>query len=88
MDQKQIFKQMVDFNKATFQNTFNAAVMMQDQTEKAANTILNQVTWLPEEGRKAIDEWVDAYKTGRDNYKRMVEDGFGQVESYFMSAND
>jgi hypothetical protein len=49
MDQKQIFKQMVDFNRSAFNNAFNAMVMVQDQTETLSNTMLNQATWLPEE---------------------------------------
>jgi hypothetical protein len=36
MDQKQIFRQMVDFNKGAFNNAFNAMVMVQDQTETLA----------------------------------------------------
>jgi hypothetical protein len=34
MDQKQIAKQMVEFNKSAFDNTFNAMTALQDQTEK------------------------------------------------------
>ena len=53
MDQKTIFKQMVDFNKGAFNNAFNAMVMVQDQNETLANTMLNQASWMPEEGKKS-----------------------------------
>jgi hypothetical protein len=53
MDQKEIFRQMVDFNKGAFNNAFNAMVMVQDQTETLATTMLNQATWMPEEGKKS-----------------------------------
>jgi gas vesicle protein len=83
MDQKQIFRQMVDFNKGAFNNAFNAMVMVQDQTETLATSMLNQATWLPEEGKNAIREWVDAFKKGREAYKKTVEDAFTKVEEFF-----
>lgn len=83
MDQKQIFKQMVDFNKSAFNNAFSAMVMVQDQTETLSNTMLNQATWLPEEGKKALLEWVEAFKKGRNEYKKTVDDAFKKVESFF-----
>ncbi len=83
MDQKQILKQMVEFNQATFNNTFQAMVLLQDQFERVAQTAIDQANWLPAEGRKAIENWVEAYKTGRDKYKDYVEDSYKKVEKYF-----
>lgn len=83
MDQKQIFKQMVEFNKSAFSNSFNAMVMVQDQTETFANSLLNQADWLPEEGKKAINEWVDAFKKGRETYKKTVDEAYEKVEAFF-----
>ena len=83
MDQKKVFKQMIDFNKATFDNSFNAMVMLQEQTERMANQILDQASWLPEDGKKALTDWVDAYKTGRDDFKKSVDDSFAKVNQYF-----
>ncbi|MFO7494893.1 MAG: hypothetical protein R6X05_04570 [Desulfobacterales bacterium] len=87
MDQKQILKQMIDFNKATFDNTFNAMVMLQEQAERAANTLLEQSNWLPEDGKKAINEWVKAYKKGREDFKKVVDENFQKVESFFSGTN-
>ena len=83
MDQKQLFKQMFDFNKAAFDNTFKAMVMLQEQTERMTGTMLEQATWLPAEGRKVITDWVEAYKKGRENFKKIVDDNFQKVEEYF-----
>ncbi|HSM73273.1 MAG TPA: hypothetical protein VK852_01485 [Desulfobacterales bacterium] len=86
MDQKQVLKQMIDFNKATFDNTFNAIVMLQEQAERAANTLLEQANWLPEDGKKAINEWVKAYKKGREDFKKVVDENFQKVESFFSGT--
>lgn len=86
MDQNQIFKQMIDFNKATFDNSFKAMVMVQEQTEKMVSTILDQATWLPEEGKKAINEWTSACKKGAEDFKKAVDDNFKKVEDFFASS--
>jgi hypothetical protein len=83
MDQKQILKQMIEFNQATFNNTFHAMVLLQDQFERVAQTAMEQANWLPAEGHKAIENWVEAYKTGRDNFKKYVDESYKKVEEYF-----
>jgi uncharacterized protein YbcC (UPF0753/DUF2309 family) len=83
MDQKQILKQMIEFNQTTFINTFQAMMLLQDQFERVAQTAIDQANWLPADGRKAIENWVEAYKTGRDQYKSYVEDSYKKVEKYF-----
>lgn len=85
MDQKQLVKQMVDFNRAAFNNTFNAMTMLQDQSERVAATLLEQATWLPEEGKKAINEWAASFKKGRDQFKKYVDESYGKVEEFFTN---
>jgi hypothetical protein len=85
MDQKQILKQMTDFCQATFDSAFNANALLQDQFELVANTVLEQATWLPSDGRKAIENWVEACKTGRTNYKKYVDDSYKKVQAYFSA---
>jgi polyhydroxyalkanoate synthesis regulator phasin len=86
MDQNQIFKQMIDFNKTTFDNSFNALVMLQEQTEKMVHSFLEQATWLPEEGKKVLNDWVSAYKKGCEDFKKTVDENFQKVDDYFVSA--
>jgi len=83
MDQKQVLKQMIDFNKAAFNNTFNAFVMLQDQAESMSNTLLTQATGLPQEGKKAIEELVKNCKTGRETFKKTVDESFKKVGDFF-----
>lgn len=77
---------MIEFQKTTFDNTFNAMVLLQEQNERVVNTLLEQAAWIPEEGKKAITDWVAAYKKGRDDFKKLVDDNFKKVEEFFLSA--
>jgi hypothetical protein len=76
MKQTQFLKQAIEFNQTAFDNVFNAAVMVQDQVEKAASTMLEQAGWMPSEGRKVIDNCVEAYKAGRDHFKKYVDESY------------
>ena len=86
MDQKQIVKQMMDFNKTAFDNTFNAMTVLQDQNEKLVFRLLEKAPWLPEEGKKAINEWVKAYKKGREDFKATVDNSYKKVTDYFAKT--
>lgn len=85
MDQKQTFKQMIEFNRTTFNNAYNTMVLVQDQFEKAAYEVLDQATALPVEGRKAIENWSEAFKDGRKNLKQQMDNGFEQAEKLFVA---
>jgi polyhydroxyalkanoate synthesis regulator phasin len=86
METEKFTKQMIDFQKATFDNTFTAVTMLQDQAERMFNTMIEQTTWMPEEGRRVIDEWVGAYKKGRTDFKGVVDDNFAKMADLFEAA--
>ncbi len=85
MDPKQIAKQMIQFNKAAVENSFNAMNMVYQQNEKMLDVFLNQSPWLPEEGRKAISDWVASYKKGSEDFKKQVDENYQKVEDFFAA---
>lgn len=87
MDQQYFLKQMLTFNRTAFDGAFAALVTLQDQAERTAETLLDQATWLPEDGRKAINDWTAACKKGREEYKKTVDDSFQKVAAYFGDRN-
>jgi len=80
MEPVKIAKQMIDFQRTTFGTSFNAVAMLQEQTEKMFNTSLEQTFWVPEEGRKIINEWLESYKKGRENFKKAVDENFRKID--------
>ena len=84
MNQSDFIKQAIDFNQTSFDSVFDATVMFQNQFEKVATSMLEQASWIPEEGRKAIDNYVDAYKSGRDQFKKYVDEGFKKAEEILV----
>ena len=85
MDQKQIAKQMIEFNKTAFDNTFSAMITLQDQTEKMVFGFLEKAPWFPEEGKKAINDWMKNYKKGREDFRTSAEESYKKVATYFAN---
>ena len=83
MEPMVVAKQMIDLQKATFDNSFQAMVLFQEQTEKMAETLLEKTFWMPEEGRKVLSDWVKSYKKGRDDFKKVVDQNFKNAEALF-----
>ena len=83
---KQMLKQIVQFNKTVFDNGFKAMKMAQEQGEKMLNTLLDQATWLPEEGKKTITNWVTAYQKGIEDFKSAVDEQYQKVDDFFSKS--
>jgi hypothetical protein len=82
MDNKQMLKQMVQFNKTAFDNGFSAMKIAQEQGEKMLTAFLEQASWLPEEGIKAVNDWVSANKKGCDDFKAAMDDNYKKLEDF------
>ena len=88
MEQGRLIRQMIDFQKASFNNSFNAMVLIQEQTEKMARNFLDQASWLPEEGKEVLSQWIGAYKKGRDAFKKSVDENYRKVDEFFSAREN
>ncbi len=86
MEQKQIIKQVTEFNKAIFDSAFSNMIVMQDQAEKMFSKFLDKAPWLPEEGKKVLDDWMNSYKKGREDFKSSVDDSYKKVTDFFSTT--
>ena len=83
MEPNVMLKQMLDFNKTAYDNSFNAMLTIQEQNAKMVNTFLEQAAWMPEEGKKVIRNWVDAYKKGCEDFKNAANENYKKVDDFF-----
>ncbi len=86
MEYTQITKQMLDFQKMSFSNWYDTVAMLQDQATSAMDIVLDQNTWMPEEGRKAIQNWVSACQQERGRFKSYVDEGFVGIEKLMSES--
>jgi hypothetical protein len=86
MDPKKVAKQTFDFYKSTFENTYQALTMFQEQSQKMVEMYLDQTQGVPEEGKKAVQEWIKAYKKGSQDFKAVVDESFKKIEDFFAET--
>lgn len=83
MDYEKITQQMLNLNKTSFDNSFNAMNLVCEQNRKMAESFLSQAAWIPDEGKKAYKDWMSAMCTGANDLKKMVDENYTKVEEYF-----
>lgn len=86
MENKQTLKQIMQTNKMAFD--YNYAMMMSayEQNKLLFYTFLNQSTDMPAATKDAIEKWLQGYKEGCENLKKMADDGYKMVEKTMSSA--
>ncbi len=82
MDPKKMGKQMLDFYKTSFDNSYSAMMMLQEQMDRLGAMYLGQMGNLPEEAKKGLTEWTKSYKKNCQDFKKAVDEGFQKLESY------
>lgn len=73
-------KQAIDFQKMTFSNWYNAVAMVQEQTTSVMDAMLEQNTWMPADGRKVVQSWLDACQSEQERFKTYLETSFTNLE--------
>jgi hypothetical protein len=80
MNANEITKQALDFQKGVFASWYGAMSILQDQAASAVDTMLNQASWIPDQGRQVISSWVSTCKKERDRFKGYMEESFSGLE--------
>jgi polyhydroxyalkanoate synthesis regulator phasin len=83
-----MIKQILDFNKKAFDDSFNAVVTVQEHAEKMARIFFEKSSFFPEEGKKIVEDWVHTYRNGLDEFRTNVDSRFELVEKYLLCAAD
>jgi hypothetical protein len=82
MDPKKMAKQMIDFYQTTFDNSFSAMMTLREQMERMSNLYWGQMVNLPAEAKKGLNEWTKCSKKNCEDFKKVVDDGFKNLESF------
>lgn len=82
MDQQfKMAKQVVDMQKASIDGMINTLILMWDQT----SGVFEGAAWLPEECKKGLRQWVDINKKACENLKGVIDNGYANLDSFFVS---
>jgi hypothetical protein len=86
MEKNPICKQMMEFNKIIFDNTFSYMATLQNQNEKIVLHFLEKLPWIPEEGKKAFSESFAAITKKQESFKVKANDNYKKAAEYFVHA--
>jgi hypothetical protein len=82
MNANEIASQSLDFQKGVFTSWYGAMSILQDQAASAVDMVLDQTSWIPDEGRQIISSWLSTCKNERDRYRVYMEESFFGLEKY------
>ncbi|MEN6330559.1 MAG: hypothetical protein ABFD57_01085 [Smithella sp.] len=83
MNTMQIPKQLMELNKITIDNTFNAILVMQDHSRRIASGVVEKAAWIPENGKKAINDWMSSYAKGIEGLKSASDKSYKSITNLF-----
>jgi hypothetical protein len=81
-DMKKTGQQMIKFYKTTFDNSYGAMMMFQEQMERLGAMFWGQMVSLPGEAKKDLAEWNKSYKKNCEDFKKVVDNGFQKLEAF------
>ena len=81
MNNKDMMKQMIDFQKESLKNCFSMMVTLQLQAENIFN-FFHYLPIMSDEGKKFMKQRTDAYKKWIDDLKKVMEEGYSRVEAF------
>jgi len=88
MNTTQIPKQLIEFNKMTIDNTLNAILLMQDQSRRIASGVIEKAAWIPEDGKKAINDWMSSYTKGVEGVKSASDKSYKMMSNLFDKGEE
>ncbi len=80
MEFMKVTRQMLAFQKQSFDNFQSLWDLTQTQTSGAGGWLMDQAQWIPAEGRQAMEKWLTLMNQERERYTACVDRGFAMYE--------
>ena len=88
MEAKIITKQMIDLNKAAFDNVFDTITISLYYSEKIVRFFWEKARLFSPEGEKVSIECMEACKRSRKDFKDSVDDSFNAFEHFIVDLTN
>jgi polyhydroxyalkanoate synthesis regulator phasin len=88
MEPSEVAKQTLQFSKVTFDNTFNAMLLLQEQAQRIIDLYVNQMPVFSQEGKRIVDTWMGACKDNREEFKEALEKNYEIFISLFNEVEE
>ena len=85
MDVSTIAKDYICLQKQFLKNRFDTLTLFQDHAEKASRYWVHQIG-INKSTQAAVDQYLTELKQGRDDARKLINEGFTNVEVYFAGT--
>ncbi len=85
-DPKNMAGDFLNFMKSSFDATFDNVVKIQDLNEKMLKDMLDKGKEMQGDSVKMVNDFIENAKKGRDEYKKVMKDGFKKVEDILKTG--
>jgi hypothetical protein len=76
METNHLAKQTLQICHAALTQTLEAALTVQEQSQKTLETLLDQSSVVPQEGKRAINDWLETCRQQTTAMKSVIDEGF------------
>ena len=80
MDAMKLTQQMLDFQKQSVHSFQSIWDLAQAQTTSILDQVMDQTTWMPKEGRQALENWRTLMNQERDRFGAYVDQCFATYQ--------
>ncbi len=84
-DPKAVGQDILKLMKGSFDATFDNVKKIQDLNENMIREMLEKGEEAQADVQKMIDEFIENAKKGRDEYKKVMQDGYEKMEEFIKS---
>ena len=88
MDQKEVLLEMVEANKAGFDANYELMMSVHKGNRSALEASIKQGPGPSAEGKKAIEDWLNAYQKRCDSLKKMTDAGYEIVKEHIVGKKE
>lgn len=86
MNQNEIIKQALTYNRKGIETLFEAAETVQGKAEEYTGKALEQARFIPEQGREWVHGWFENGRKTRSGFREAILKGHEQVEKVLIAA--
>lgn len=76
---QQYNKKLIELSKQAFDRSLSSLNLFEEQTLKVINGFYEQASWLPEEGKRLVDEWFIVSRQGLESYKLFIDEQYQKM---------
>lgn len=73
---------VVEFQKTTFDNGIDALGRLQKRSDQMIKRMVKEASWMPGEGKEAVEEWVTTMEKARADFKKATDKSFELLLKY------